>query len=143
MFFRMIFTASPWASLLWPLPGSILWETQVLIFGFSLHLPSLLERLHWEPPLKSFKEKKKAINSNYVGPQCQMPLLAPPPSPPSASSKETLAQDRAFAVSPGAWPFKPLREVAGQALSLLRAALCQFLSKEIAVLFPTFGDVAF
>lgn len=38
----------PVDSSLWLCPDSTLWETRV-IFGFSLYLPFLLERLYWEP----------------------------------------------------------------------------------------------
>lgn len=56
MFFHMISATSPWASLLWLPPGSILWETLV-IFGFLLNLSFLLERLCWEPPLEYLDHK--------------------------------------------------------------------------------------
>lgn len=56
MFFHLISTTSPWASLLWLPPGSIFWETLV-IFGLLLNLSSLLERLCWEPPLEDLDHK--------------------------------------------------------------------------------------
>lgn len=55
------------ASSLWPLPGSVLWET-LAIFGFSLLFLSILERLYWEAPLEHpngkifiLKKKKKSL----------------------------------------------------------------------------------
>lgn len=78
MFFHMISATSPWASLLWLPPGSILWETLV-IFGFLLNLSFLLERLCWEPPLENLdhkviilqKKKTKALDPSCAGLQCQ------------------------------------------------------------------------